>query len=95
MIIEINMITEILLLTLLIEIATIASRALFGSAQKFYTKNRIPIRIHHGYIGLALIALYILFPVPTIFIVTGTALFLADLIHHFIVLPILVGRREI
>ena len=95
MITEINMITEILLLTLLIEIVTIASRALFGSAQKFYTKHNLPVRIHHGYIGLILIALYILFPVPAIFIVAGTALFLSDLVHHFIVLPALIRRTEI
>ena len=95
MIKEFRMITEILLLALLIEIVTIASRALFGSAQKFYRKHRLPVRIHHGYIGLILITLYILFPVPTIFIVTGTALFLSDLVHHFIVLPALVRRTEI
>jgi len=93
MIKEFKMIAEILLLTILMEIATIAGRALFGSAQKFYRK--LPVRIHHGYVGLFLIALYILFPMPTIFIVTGTALFLSDLIHHFIILPAWVGRKEI
>jgi hypothetical protein len=55
------------------------------------------LRIHHGYVGVALIVLGFLLargPVLTWTLVIGAALLFSDLIHHFLVLWPLTGSPE-
>lgn len=90
------MILEVTILTVLIEILTILSRILYGSTQEKFRKNKskYKVRIHHGYWGIALIILYYFFVQIEIIGVMGYALLITDAIHHFIVLPIWVGKTE-
>lgn len=86
---------KILLITAAIELITVFSRIVFGSARENIKrkKQEHKIRIHHGYIGWALLIIYLIYPNPWIFI-SGMALFWSDFIHHFIVLKIWVGDTE-
>ncbi len=90
---------KILLLTLAIELAAIVGRITFGSVKGWYTNVikltslNIP-RIHHGYIGIALLLIaYFFHPSKTLTMI-GAALLLSDLLHHFVVLPLWIGRTE-
>lgn len=87
------MITEIILLTAIIEIITILARIFFGSAKKNYKKSKFKIRIHHGYVGLIFILVYFLIKIEILFIL-GLALLISDIIHHFIILPLWIRRTE-
>lgn len=87
------MIEKFLLLTLVIELSTIVGRAVFGSMRKRHAKMKLPVRIHHGYVGLAMVLVNIAVGSELLFVV-GAAMFLSDFVHHFIVLPIWVGRTE-
>ncbi len=87
------MFKEIIILILAIEAATIFARVVFGSARELYKKLGIKIRIHHIYLGLFLIILSFLF-FEGVLLVLGASIFLADIIHHFIVLPVWVKRTE-
>ncbi len=89
------MVYEIVLLTLALELLTIAGRAFFGSNKARFKKNtfKYKVRIHHGYVGAALVALNVLFP-SELLLITGATLFFSDAIHHFLVLPLWVGRTE-
>ncbi len=89
------MLYQIILLTLTVELLTIAGRALFGSNKARFKKNtfKYKVRIHHGYVGAVFVALNFLFPSDLLFI-TGATLFFSDAIHHFLVLPLWVGRTE-
>lgn len=89
------MLKEIIIFTLIIEIFLIIGRFLFGSMRERYKriKFKYKIRIHHGYIGIILILVYFLYPLELIFII-GISLFLSDIIHHFIVLPIWIKKTE-
>lgn len=56
-------------------------------------------RVHHGYIGLAMIAVCFALhrsgrPMPGWMLVAGVALFLSDMVHHFLVLWPIVGSPE-
>ncbi len=84
---------EILGLTLLIEVLSIFGRLIFGSAKRFYEKKKL-VRIHHGYVGLGLIIIISFFYFNEYLIILGWSLFLSDLVHHFIVLPLWVGKTE-
>ena len=88
-------ITKIILLTLAIELITILGRIQFGSIQNHYNKIKFKfkIRIHHGYIGIALSLIYLIYPVQE-YLIIGIALLISDAIHHFITLPIWVSRTE-
>jgi hypothetical protein len=55
------------------------------------------VRIHHAYVGLAVIALGLLVargPALTWSLVIGTALVLSDLVHHFLVLWPITGSPQ-
>lgn len=84
------MIIKIAILTLAIELPTILLRIWLGSMK---TRFKGKPRIHHGYIGLVMALSHLAQPSELIFI-TGMALLISDAIHHFIVLPIWVGRTE-
>jgi len=56
-------------------------------------------RIHHGFVGLALVVLALCLPAPLadlkgLALATGNALFLSDMIHHFLVLLPLTGTPQ-
>ena len=55
-------------------------------------------RVHHGYIGLLLLLLAALLPLPPILsdlaIIIGIALAVSDVVHHFLVLWPLTGSPE-
>jgi hypothetical protein len=89
------MLKEIIFLTLIVEILIIIGRLLFGSNQKRFREGRtfLKIRIHHGYYGILLILIYLVYPKDILFIF-GMALVLSEIIHHLIVLPLWVGRTE-
>ena len=83
--------THIVLGTLLLEGVTIVMRMFFGANTK---KKHFPFYIgeyrwHHGYTGI----LCLFIPVP-FFFELGMVLLFSDVIHHFIVLPLWVGRFE-
>ena len=85
---------EIIIVTIILETITILGRLFFGSMRVFHKKNKLPVRIHHGYIGLLLIIIYYsITPYPMLLLIGGS-LFFSDLIHHFAVLPIWVKTTE-
>jgi len=88
---------KIIILAFVLEIITIITRMIFGSARDRYRKMKLKfkIRIHHGYIGLCLIfIIYIFFPAQQMLLIIGWSLLISDLLHHFIVLPLWVKRTE-
>jgi hypothetical protein len=85
---------EIALFTALAEFATIIARLIFGSKKEKFDFNPPKIRIHHGYVGIAiLLVASLFFPYEAVFIL-GWVLFLSDALHHFVVLPLWVKRTE-
>lgn len=88
------MIVDIIILTLIFETFSIISRVKFGSMKKIYKKSKMPVRIHHGYVGiLLLLVFYLIMPVYSLLVI-GWSLFLSDAVNHFIVLPIWVRKTE-
>mgnify|MGYP001605980293 CR=1 FL=1 len=87
------MITEIIFLTILLEIITSLGRIFFGSMKEKYNKAKYKIRIHHGYIGLIFILIYFLNS-ENLFLILGISLFLSDFFHHFLILPLWIKRTE-
>jgi len=89
------MLIEIIILTILVELLSIALRAIFGPMKDRHKKIKFKykIRIHHGYIGVLLLIAYLFYPLDWIFIV-GISLTIADAIHHFIFLKILTNETE-
>lgn len=90
---------KILILTLIIELSAIIGRLAFGSIRGWHgnlqklTSLSIP-RIHHGYIGIALLLIAHFFHPSKTLTMIGAALLLSDLLHHFVVLPLWIGRTE-
>lgn len=84
-----------LLLGLFFELLTVFARMVFGSkkVQIARMKKKPLVRIHHLYTGIFVLALYFIWPYSG-FLVLGIALTLSDALHHFVVLPIWVGRTE-
>jgi len=89
------MLIEIIILTLIIEIFSIIGRILFDSMKERYKKNKLPFKshVHHGYMGIVIILAYFFYHLES-FLIVGMALFFSDVIHHFIVLPVWIGRTE-
>ena len=89
------MIIKIIILTFLVEIFYIFGRIIFGSMKERYKgfKFKYKLRIHHGYTGIFLILIYLIYSWDWLLIV-GLALLFSDAIHHFIVLPIWIGKTE-
>jgi hypothetical protein len=92
----------VVLLTLLFEGGTCLLRFGFGmkapnklSWMKRWTRG---YRIHHGYPGVALAGVTAVgipdHPIVWGVVVVGWALLLSDAVHHFVVLPLAVGRTE-
>jgi hypothetical protein len=75
------MIVEIIVLTAFIELITIIGRVFLGSVKSFYKKNPLPVRVHHGYIGLGFIISYFVFS-NEFYAILGFALLFSDIIHH-------------
>ncbi len=86
---------KIFIVTAIFEILAIAGRLTFGSmrSRKKQLKRIFPIRIHHGYIGVLLLIMTMVIPHDVLYI-TGASLIISDLTHHFIILPLWVGRAE-
>ena len=97
------MLIKAIIVTILIESVTVIGRFCFNfQSQKntaFMAKYTFGYRIHHGYIGLLLIIIYLIFAktswkyIDWVFII-GFALLFSDLIHHFIVLKLTKGSPE-
>ena len=75
------MLVEILVLTVIIEVVTIIGRIFFGSVRSLYMKQPLPVRVHHGYIGIGFILSYFVFS-HEFYAVLGFALLISDIIHH-------------
>ncbi|MFH1456372.1 MAG: hypothetical protein ABIF40_05490 [archaeon] len=88
-----NLILWVIVIAVIIESVTILSRYLFGSIRREYKLLHLHTHIHHGYIGLLFLVLYIIFQYDILFLIGGS-LFLSDFIHHFIVLKIWIRRTE-
>jgi hypothetical protein len=91
----------ILVLTVWLEIITLWIRfglGLESSRDGLMRRMRIPLRIHHGYVGLLLLGWAAWTPLPrwarTWAIRIGAALFFSDLAHHFLVLWPLTGDPQ-
>jgi len=95
-----NSIVATAVLTAAIELATCAAR--FGMGLKSSTDTAFlkhvtfGLRIHHGYIGVLLVAASAMTgeKYRRLFQIVGWAMFLSDLIHHFIVLRIATGSPQ-
>jgi hypothetical protein len=82
----------IILLTIVMEFATIIGRKYFGSWRKRHKGKHVQ-HIHHLYVGFLIVFAYALFPY-TILLIIGLSMVFSDLIHHFIVLPIWIEKTE-
>lgn len=82
-------------LAILMETVTVLGRIFFGPFRARYKKWRFryKIRIHHGYVGIAA-AIFGYFYPSDLLLTLGSAAFLSDAVHHFIVLPLWVGKTE-
>jgi hypothetical protein len=91
-----------LIAALIFELATIILRFGFKLTSPTHTRPLSKItkgyRVHHGYPGAAMFLAIPIFPEPTIIssliIITAIMLFVSDLIHHAIILPIFTGHHE-
>ena len=90
-----NALIEIILFSALIEFATISGRMRFGPMKKRFSRwaFRYKVRIHHGYLGLGMLLLFIFLRNPIV-MVLGWSLLISDSLHHFVVLPIISGTTE-
>jgi hypothetical protein len=88
--------------TFIFEVFTCAGRFGFGFRSREiaprYKRYTFGVRIHHGYVGAAAVPpafLPVMAP-PAQAVVLGLAagLIVSDLIHHFVVLPILTGQFD-
>lgn len=56
------------------------------------------VRVHHGYPGIALVGVSFsgafVGPLESAVVIVGWGLLLSDAVHHFVVLPLTVGRTE-
>lgn len=77
-------------LTIFFELVTVLLRLIFSlRSKKIQGDFGIP-RVHHGYIGMALLLISYITPgLSTVFWVVGWALIISDLVHHYTVLPLL------
>lgn len=84
-----------LILGVIFELVTIVGRLVFGSKKEQIArmKKKPRVRIHHLYTGIFVLLIYLVWPLDWIFIL-GFGLTLSDALHHFVVLPIWVGRTE-
>jgi len=91
-----------LIAALIFELLTIILRFGFMLNSPTHTRPLAKLtagfRIHHGYPGAGMLMLIPIFPSPTIIssvlIITGIMLFLSDLLHHALILPIFAGNHE-
>jgi hypothetical protein len=91
-----------LIAALIFELATIILRFGFKLTSPTHTRPLSKItkgyRVHHGYPGAAMFLAIPIFPEPTIIssliIISAIMLFVSDLIHHAIILPIFTGHHE-
>ncbi len=63
----------------------------------FLSGLTLGLRIHHAYVGLAVIVLGLLFargPTLQWSVIVGAALVISDLVHHFLVLWLVTGSPE-
>ncbi len=98
--VTLKLFNKILILTLLIELITVFFR--FGLKMKAGESTSalagitFGLRIHHGYIGLLIMiaASFLNDKYKTYAFIIGTAMFLSDVIHHFIVLKLITGSPE-
>lgn len=60
------------------------------------TPLTLGVRIHHGYVGAALLVLALVLPPKWRYAsaAIGLALVVSDLIHHFVVLPLALGSFD-
>ncbi|MBI3038724.1 hypothetical protein HYY75_06715 [bacterium] len=99
-----NLIRPVFLLTLTFEIITVFFRFGLGLESSRDTasilgKLTLGVRIHHGYIGFLILFFSAVFSLPPIwkrrFIILGWALFISDLVHHFLVLWVTTGSPQL
>ncbi|MCA9302764.1 MAG: hypothetical protein KC996_01440 [Phycisphaerales bacterium] len=91
-----------LIAALLFELLTIILRFGFKMTSPTHTRPIARVtrgfRVHHGYPGIGLLAAVPIMPMPALLVsfvlIVGIMLFLSDLIHHAVVLPIFAGHHE-
>jgi len=87
------LILQTIVMTVIFEGVTILSRLNFGSALHFTSAAGLP-HIHHSLWGLIIVLVALESRAKPIWLILGFALILSDFVHHFFVLPYLVGRTE-
>ncbi|MCC6682807.1 MAG: hypothetical protein IT445_18055 [Phycisphaeraceae bacterium] len=94
-------ILTVLLLTVFIEALTCCLRFGFDLQSTrdttWLARFTFGLRIHHGYVGLFMMCLSPLLPLGLLhstLLLSGAALFISDIIHHYGVLWPIVGRPE-
>jgi hypothetical protein len=91
-----------LMAAVLFEIITIVCRFGFGLSAPTHTRVMARftggLRVHHGYPGIGMLIAVPIIPSPTIVgslvLICALMLFVSDLIHHSVVLPLSVGSHE-
>jgi hypothetical protein len=84
------MLVEIIAVTLLLEAVTCFGRFVFRLRARDW---RMPVRIHHGYVGIVVLLGWFFVQNDWI-LIAGSSLVLSDALHHFVVLPLAVGSTE-
>jgi len=80
----------IVALTIVFELLTVALRLIFKLQSKEIQGDFGIPRVHHAYVGMALLLLsYVIPGAAAALWVTGWALIISDLVHHYTVLPLL------
>ena len=85
------MIWEIAITTMVFELIYCSARFLAGSSREFFGWKRV--WVHLGYLGFIFIPMYFVFKDEHLLIV-GLALIFAEILHHFVVLPLWVKDTE-
>ena len=95
------MIREILLLAFVIEVGNILLRFTTKIDMHDYfekhLKKHMKVRIHHMYIGFALIVISFFFTGQEpgrYLLIIGAGIALSDILHHFVFLPLLVKKTQ-
>lgn len=87
---------------ILFELATIILRFGFKMTSPTHTRPLAKLtsgyRVHHGYPGVGMLMVLPIVPSPTIvgsiLIILGLMLFVSDLLHHALILPLFAGNHE-
>jgi hypothetical protein len=88
-----NTVLSVFAASLLVEFITIFARLVWHLRSKQMQKSMHVPRIHHAYIGIVLLATYLLFAQSLLIFIIALALIFSDIIHHLVIIPVLKSSR--